>query len=218
MNRFEKKFFERYVPQGQEIKGIIHQHWVWIIGTLFFWLIAGAIIPSFLYIYSLRIQELIPLFYLQGFLIVIYIKVVYEVFNWYNDVWIITDKWVVDLDWELWSTDMKTVNYENIEWQEVGQNGIWDTILRKWDIILHKIWDDQFSLEDAVNPYGAVDMIEHFSSQIESYDEPDKFDMLLENLWWVMDDYLERKWLKWEHNNLKEQQDIQVDENTIDLR
>lgn len=113
---------------------------------------------------------------------------------------------------------MKTVNYENIEWQEVGQNGIWDTILRKWDIILHKIWDDQFSLEDAVNPYGAVDMIEHFSSQIESYDEPDKFDMLLENLWWVMDDYLERKWLKWEHNNLKEQQDIQVDENTIDLR
>lgn len=113
---------------------------------------------------------------------------------------------------------MKTVNYENIEWQEVGQDGIWDTILRKWDVILHKIWDDQFCLEDAVNPYGAVDMIEHYSSQIESYDEPDKFDMLLENLWGVMDDYLERKWLAWKQELSDTNNTIDIDENTIDLR
>jgi len=41
VNRFEKNFFEKYVPEGHEIKGIIHEHWVRIIGKLFFWLTMG---------------------------------------------------------------------------------------------------------------------------------------------------------------------------------
>ena len=113
---------------------------------------------------------------------------------------------------------MKTVNYENIEWQEVWQDGIWDTLLRKWDIILHKIGDDSFQLPDAVNPYGAVDMIEKYSNEVEIEEVPDRFDMLLENLGWVMDDYLERKWLSSTGEKYPEDKDTVIDENTIDLR
>ncbi len=218
MNRFEKNFFGRYVPEGQEIKWIIHEHWVRIIGKLFFWMTAGAFIPTFLYTYSERIQIEVPLMYLQILLILVYIKIVYEIFNWYNDVWIVTDKWVVDLDWALWSTDMKTVNYENIEGQEVEQDWIWDTILRKWDVVLHKIWDDNFRLKEAVDPYGAINMIEKYSSEIDEDDENDRFEMILESLGWVMEDFLERKWLKTPTNKVQKNKEIDIDENTIDLR
>ncbi|MDC0506237.1 hypothetical protein OAN96_01430 [Candidatus Gracilibacteria bacterium] len=218
MNRFEKNFFGKYVPEGQEIKGIIHEHWVRIIGKLFFWMTAGAFIPTFLYTYSERLQSEIPLMYLQGFLILVYIKIVYEIFNWYNDVWIVTDKGVVDLDWELWSTDMKTVNYENIEGQEVEQNGIWDTILRKGDIVLHKIGDDNFRLKEAVDPYGAINMIEKHSSEVDVDEDHDRFDMILDSLGGVMEDFLERKGIKNPTPHKETSKKIDIDENTIDLR
>jgi len=218
VNRFEKNFFGKYVPEGQEIKWIIHEHWVRIIGKLFFWMTAGAFIPTFLYTYSERIQAEVPLMYLQWLLIIVYIKIVYEIFNWYNDVWIVTDKWVVDLDWALWSTDMKTVNYENVEGQEVEQNGIWDTILRKWDIVLHKIGDDNFRLKEAVDPYGSINMIEKYSSEVDVDEDHDRFDMVLESLGWVMENFLERKGLKKSIDHPEKTKKINIDENSIDLR
>lgn len=147
-----------------------------------------------------------------------YIKIIYEIFNWYNDVWIVTDKWVVDLDWALFSTDMKTVNYDNIEGQEVEQDWIWDTILRKWDVVLHKIGDDNFRLREAVDPYGAINMIEKYSSEVDVDEEHDRFDMILDSLGWVMEDFLERKWLKKTIDTPEQTKKIDIDENTIDLR
>ncbi len=111
---------------------------------------------------------------------------------------------------------MKTVNYENIEWQEVEQDGIWDTILRKWDVVLHKIWDDNFRLREAVNPYGAINMIERYSNEVESDDKEDRFEMILESLGGVMEDFLERKWIK--SSSKSSDKKIKIDENSIDLR
>lgn len=113
---------------------------------------------------------------------------------------------------------MKTVNYENIEWQEVEQDGIWDTILRKWDVVLHKIWDDNFRLREAVNPYGAINMIEKYSNEVETDEQEDRFEMILESLGWVMEDFLERKWIKNNTSTKENSTKIDIDENTIDLR
>ena len=129
MNKFEEKFFKRYVPEWQEIKWVIHEHWIKIVKFLFVWILLFTVIPSFLYYNSEWLQKLIPFYILEIFLISVFIKIIYEIFNWYNDVWIITNSWVVDLDWALFNTDMKTVKYDNIEWIEVEQIWIWDTIL-----------------------------------------------------------------------------------------
>jgi len=227
MNSFEEKFFKKYIPEWQEMRWIIHQHWVRIIGQLFFWMIWWVLLPSFIYYFSVRLKELVPFYFLEWFLILVFIKIIYDVFDWYNDVWIITDDWVIDLDWKLFKTVTTSVNYENIEWIEVDQNWIWDKILRKWDIIIHKIWDDAFELTDCVNPYHAVDEIEQISTEKAEYEDDNKFDMVMETLSWVVEDYLERKWLQksestksW-YESIKEKEVIDNAKNkkwTIDLR
>ncbi len=220
MNKFEEKFFKKYTPEWQKIKWVIHQHWIKIVKFLFVWILLFTVIPSFLYYNSEWLQRLIPFYILEIFLIFVFIKIIYEIFNWYNDVWIITDSWVVDLDWALFNTDMKTVKYTNIEWIEVEQVWIWDTILNKWDLIIHKIWDDSFVLKDAIIPYDAVDEIERISQEQWHNKETDRFDMIMDALSWVVENYLKKEGVKKESNEEvynDDLDDIKKDNWTIDL-
>ena len=197
MNSFELKFFDKYIPEWQNIKSVVHQHWVEIIDKLFltFWL--AVFIPSFLYYFSGRIQELVPFLYFEIYLFIIFFKIIYDIFDWYNDVWIITDKSIINLEWALFKTNMETVDYENIEGVEIDQNSIWDKILRKWDIVAHKFWDEAMVLENAKAPYNAIDIIEKYKTEIdESENETeDRFDLVMDALSWVVKDYLWKKGL-----------------------
>lgn len=117
-------------------------------------------------------------------------------FDWYNDVWIITDAWVIDLDWSLLRTNMSTIDFENMEWMEVEQNSIFDKILSKWDLVIHKIWDDWFVLPNCINPYSALNQVEWIKNHIEDLEEHeddghiDRFDMIMDSLGWVVENYL----------------------------
>ena len=48
-------------------------------------------------------------------LFLVFLKIIYELFNWYNDVWIITDHAVYDLEWSLLKTNVESIHHENIE-------------------------------------------------------------------------------------------------------
>lgn len=225
MNSFEARFFEKYVPEGHTIKTIIHEHWIKIVNNLIlsFWM--AVFVPTMIYYYSGRVQELIPFYAFEVYLIVIFFKILYDIFDWYNDVWIVTDKWVVDLDWALFKTNMKTVNYENIEWVEVEQNSIWDKMLRKGNLIIHKIWDDIFMLEDARIPYKALNEIEKIREEVKEFEEDaeDKFDMVMDTLSWVVREYLWKNWFpgRWEsEDDFKEEllKKSKSKSGTVDLR
>ncbi len=237
MNNFEKTFFKKYIPEGQEVKWIIHEHWIKIVDNILLRLGLFVFVPSFLIYNSLYFQELINFAYFEIYLVIIYLKLIYDIFNWYNDVWIITESWVVDLQWALFKTTTNSVNYENIEWIWVEQWWIWDKILNKWDIILNKIWDDEFRLVDAKLPYDALNEIEAISNQIKAEAEAEKedfertrFDLVMEALGWVVDNYLDEKWLDWKQVlNQKRtnksvfekesyEEEIVLEEGTIDLR
>jgi hypothetical protein len=175
MNNFEARFFQKYVPEWSSIYGIIHEHWLKIVDNLFILLGLFTFIPSFLYFHSFRLQEFIPFFVFELYLFLVFSKLIYDIFNRYNDVWIITDTGVVDLDWALFSTDMTTVKFENIEWVEVEQYGIMDTLFNKWDIILHKIWTWEFRLPDARIPYESLDEIERISKERTNNKKDEEF-------------------------------------------
>lgn len=226
MNSFEQHFFKKYIPEWLEIKWVIHEHIVVILDKLILWLSFWAIIPSFLYYQSDALKQLIPFYVLEIYLIIAFIKIVYEIFNWYNDVWIITNESVIDLDWAIFKTDAKSVKYENIEWVWVEQDGIWDKILNKWTVVIHKIWDDSFHINNAVIPYEAVNEIERISKEkLSGSGKEDRFDLMMNALSWVVDDYLERKWLRqdyqnrngytYDDNKVEEMRDL---DSTIDLR
>ncbi len=225
MNSFELKFFEKYIPEWQKIKFVVHEHWIKIIDKLFltFWL--AVFVPTFIYFFSITLQELIPFWAFETYLILIYIKIIYDIFDWYNDVWIITDSWVAELDWALFKTNVKTVDFENIEWLEIEQNSIWDKILNKWDIVIHKIWDDVFVLEDAKIPYKAINEIEKIREEMSEENEEidDRFDLVMDALSWVVKDYLWKNWLPNRNinsNDLKEEllDEIKSKKWTVDLR
>jgi len=224
MNNFEEKFFIKYVPEWQELFAVIHKHFSVIFLRLFFWL-SLAILPSFMFYYSENIKELIPFYFLEIYLIIIYIKIIYDIFDWYNDVWMITNSWIIDLKWSLFKKKIDSVDFTNIEWLWVEQNWIIDTILKKWDLVIHKIWDDQFVLEDVFKPFKWVDLIEEISdSQEEDEDEvnitEERFNMLINTLWWLMEWFTNK-----EKDSIKEKEDssekiekIKEKYWTIDLR
>ena len=141
-----------------------------------------------------------------------------------------TEQWVIDLDWALLKTNSTSIKYDNIEWIWVEQSGLIDKILNKWDVVIHKVWSDEFRLVDAKIPYEALDEIERISKESQKAwedDEKDRFDLIMEALWWVVEEYLDRNWMT--KKQLKKKQkaileepeekvEIIADEGDIDLR
>ena len=222
MNKFEFTFFEKYVPEWQEIKWILHVHFINIFKKLLLWMSLWAIIPSFLFYYSVRLQELLPFFILETLLIIIFLKVIYLIFDWYNDVWIVTNAWVIQLERKLFKTDSKTVEFDKIEWIEVQQWTFMDKLLKKWDLLIHKVWDDTFLLPNAINPYAWVDFIEEISQENEEIIETNSehYDLIMDAFWWVVEKYLEKKSRVSEKRRQIEKiiEEVEQTKWTIDLR
>lgn len=218
MNSFEEHFFAKYVPEWQKIRGIVHIHWLDIIGKILIGLFLWAFIPSYLYILSERLRDLVPFIALEVLLFLVFIKVVYDIFDWYNDVWIITDHGVVSLERALFKTTTQTLWFNNIEGIEVEKNGIIDSLFRKWDLVIHKIWSDTFILPNANRPYISIDLIESIKEESMQESEPDhRLSLIMDALWGVVDNYLDKK----DKNKQKDDDfmwEYEVDENTIDLR
>ena len=236
MNNFEKTFFKKYISEWLTVKWIIHEHWVKILDRLFLRIWLFTFIPSFLMYNSVFFQEKVNFMYFEILLVIIYLKLIYDIFNRYNDVWIITEEWVVDLDWSLLKVNSVSVKYESIEWIWVEQDWIWDKILNKWDVVIHKVWDDEFRLIDAKVPYAALNEIEAISGALKEKAESEraeaektKFELIMDALWWVVTEYLDEKNLDWKkilekkYTEKKSQkkdfsEEIVLEEGTIDLR
>ncbi len=204
MNKFDNIFFSQHISQSTKIITILHKHIIVILDKIiinyFFW----AIIPSFLYYYSDAIKWYIPFFLLEIFLIGMFIKWLYDIFNWYNDVWIITEDGVIDFEWKLFNINSVSIKYTSIEWLEFIENGIFDSILWKWDIILHKIggWN-KFILENASHAFENLWIIDKKLKEIKNKHTMEKkepaeknFETILKALSSVVDWYLENSWYK----------------------
>ncbi len=163
MNKFDQIFFKQFVPDWVKIKNVVHEHIIVILNKIiinyFFW----VIIPVFLYYYSDKIKSIIPFFVLEIFLIWMFLKILYDVFDWYNDVWIVTVDWITELDWKVFSNNTVSIKYRNIEWLELVQNWIIDSLLWKWDLVIHKIWWEKFVLYNAAKVYEVIDQIDKIS-------------------------------------------------------
>jgi len=233
MNNFEKTFFKKYIPENQEVRWVIHEHWIKIVDNILLRVGLFVFVPSFMIYNSVYFQEKINFAYFEIYLIIIYLKLIYDIFNWYNDVFIITNEWLIALEWSLFKTKTDAIRYESIEWIWVEQDWIMDKLFNKWDVVIHKIWDEESRLVDAKVPYKALNEIEAISSAIKeeiqakkAQAEKTKFELILDALWWVVEEYLWEKWLNPEdilQNSEKIKQkklpeNIILEEWTIDLR
>ncbi len=228
MNKFDAFFFQKYVPTGIKIKWILQKHIITILGKIFLNYFFWVLIPTFLYYTSDTLKSFIPFYVLEIFIIFMFLKIMYDIFNWYNDVWIITNEGVIELDWEIFSINSVSVKYGSIEGIEIIQDGIIDTIFWKGTLVIHKIWWwDNFILEDAALPYDAIDDIERTSREqrekIISEDENweiKNYDMLLHTLSGIVEQYMENSWFQ--KDDSKETEEViekaKKKKGTIDIR
>lgn len=196
MNNFELHFYSKFLPEWHEIQWIVHKHIFEIFWKLFFW-ISIAILPAFVYYVSIKISTYVPFYVLEIFLIILYIKIIYDIFDWYNDVFIVTNKWVIDFRWWSFKQSVNLIDYGWIEWIEVEQSWFLDSMFKKWNLILHKSWDDKTVLENAFNPFKWANLIEELSDWIDIEDDSEKtteerFNMLINTLWWLMEWYVDK--------------------------
>ena len=220
MNKFDLNFFAKYVPEGHEIKDVVHSHPVNILFSLLIKIWLLVLIPVVFYYNSTRIQDLVPFMFLEIYLIIIYIKLIYNIFDWYNDVWIITNEWVISLNRSFMKSSSDTINFQNIEWVWVDQSWPFDKVFRMWNLQIHKIWDGTIDLYWAMSPYKALNLIESLTWEKEEDQEETKFDMIMDALSWVVSDYIhEGKQLEKKKVEKKDiMNKIREIEWTIDLR
>lgn len=118
-----------------------------------------------------------------------------------------------------------SVDFNNIEWLWVEQSWIIDSILKKWDIVIHKIWDEKFILEDVFLPFKKTDLIEQLSEEYDIVEDEDdnineKFNTLINTLAWVMENFSSKD----KEENIKKEEleeklkKIKNNNWTIDLR
>lgn len=201
MNKFEKEFFKKYISEQEEVLWVIHKHFVLIIDNILIYLIFWFLLPVFLLYNSIFFQELLSFYYFEIFFLIIFWKIIFDIFDWYNDSWIVTNSWIVSVTWWLFDVKTLSIKYENIEWIEIIQDWFFDTILKNWRIVLHKIWSESVIMEKSFLPYDTLNLIE---DQIKENEEDehnqeeeenvDKFDLLIHTLSWIVEDYM---WAKW---------------------
>jgi len=203
MNKFDEKFFSKYVSSWTKINEVVHKHIIVIIDKIILTYFFGAILPSFLYYYSDSIKSFIPFFVLEIFIIWVFIKWIYDIFDWYNDVWILTDNEVIDLEWSLFSSDSVFVKYDWIEGLQLIETWFIDTILNKWDIVINKLgWWWQFLLEWANNPFKNIEKIDKICNEIRKNRKEkhgfweQNFETVLKALSGVVEEYLWKSWYK----------------------
>ncbi len=219
-------FYRKHIPEEQEILQVLHQHWIVVFDRFILWLSFGAFIPAFLYYQSERLREIIPFYVMEIFLFLVFTKILYELYNWYYDAWVITDTAIYDIEWSLLKTNVESVHFESIEWVEVEKHRIWDSILNKGDIVIHKFWDDEIALHNVFAPYAGANLIESLISHEEPEEEVDRFDMIMDTLSWVVKEYLERNgtadiahpWFTHEKQQALDQDENEIDDYTLDLR
>ena len=170
MNKYDQNFFQGYIWDNSKMLGVIHAHFIIVLDNIILNFVFLVLLPSFFYFKSDLLLDLIPFIYFEVYIACTFIKIVYDIFDWYNDVWIITDTSVIDVEWSFLNSNSVSLKFDNIEWIEVEESWIWDKILWKWKLVIHKVWEGTFELPEAFLPNKAVKDIEKAASGDDDLD------------------------------------------------
>jgi hypothetical protein len=119
----------------------------------------------------------------------------YKLFDWYVDVWIMTENTIVDMKWKWFSSDILYIPYEKIEGIEVRTRSWWSALLGMADIVVKLAGNDEFVLYSARRPNAIIAFIQEVGKKKESHHDEDKepFDILVESLSDVVRGHLSTK-------------------------
>ena len=126
--------------------GVFHRHAIVIFFNIVGWLIFGTILPAwlyhFLFVQSTFLWFTLPMWTLVVYLFGIWALLVVKLFDWYNDVWIVTRRGLVDIDWRPLKKNAVFTEYKDITGIEANEATWYDSFLKLGDLVIHKIGAD----------------------------------------------------------------------------
>ena len=184
MNNFDNLFFRAYIGSDSEIKEVFHRHFFVILEDIIVWMFFGIVIPAFLYgqdIFLLRTS--IPIYWAYGYMLVIYALIMYKLFDWYVDVWIMTESTIVDMKWKWFSSDTLYIPYGKVEGIEIRTRSWWAALLGMSDVVVKLAGDDSFTLESARRPTDIIGYLQSVGKKKKhAGDDREPFDILVDTL------------------------------------
>ncbi|OIO76563.1 hypothetical protein AUJ87_02600 [Candidatus Gracilibacteria bacterium CG1_02_38_174] len=227
MNYFDQVFFRKYLRDREELIFVCHRHPLLIVDRVIVILFIGLALPTFFYYNnSFSFQTLVPFLYFETYAIALYFFLVYKIFDWYNDVWILTNLGVIDIDWNVFTRHVIYIDYHDIKGSEIQINSFFDSFFNKGDVILYTMGDDDdFVLEGAENPHEISDQIEeviHEMAERKEHQDRAPMELLLHTLTEVVRDHLEGNESRGELIDKEEKEEeierVLTKKGTIDLR
>lgn len=120
--------FKEHLEEGEQILEIVHKHWFVIIRGVMRISVLYFLVPFGLFI-------LFSPFDFFFWLMIVWmtvgiLRMLYFVFNWYLDAWILTNVGIIDVRWEgFFKRSAERIEYKSIEQVGYAFSGFWETVL-----------------------------------------------------------------------------------------
>ncbi len=147
----DRWFFQRHLDEDEKISAIVHVHWLWGVGALFWPTVAVVLDGLFYYMLHTRTWSL-TVFGVLGCVAVLWW--VRSFFDYFLDAWIITNEGVIDVDWHgFFHRESSRILYSDIQGVSYEIKGIIPTLLRVGTIEVEKIsTGGKITLEHVLRP------------------------------------------------------------------
>ncbi len=222
MNKFDQIFFSQYVDESDSIARVFHRHVFIVLEDITLWTFFWLFIPGFLYYYNaFSLQSSLESWQVNVCMILIYIILIYKLCDWYYDVWIATERTMIDVRWKWFTSNLLYIPYDKIEGVEVRTRSIFHSFLGISDVIIKLSGDDTFTLTSAAKSSEILSYIQSIGSKKRKFsgNNREPFDILVETLSDVVKgqmlaggkEYITEEYIEKLDSTL-------IDEDTIDLR
>ena len=146
-SKIDKRYVKKYLEDWEEAIYVIHKHWIEFVLTFIKWFIIWIIIPIFLiWLYPSMTM------YLIAWMMFILFMWVYDFFDWYLDVLILTNLNLIHAEWNWFFKNFATrVWYESVWTVWFERKSVLSTVFDYWDLIIDA-WREQIVFENTTNP------------------------------------------------------------------
>ncbi len=116
----------------------------------------------------------------------------YKLFDWYVDVWIMTESTIVAMKWKWFSSNLLYIPYTKIEGIEIRTRSWWAALLGMSDVVVKLAGADEFILYSAKRPNEIIAFLQDVGKKKKAHDEDarEPFDILVDTLSWVVKGHL----------------------------
>lgn len=186
MNRFQSLFFSSYIAADEEIQHIFHRHFFVIVEDIILWIFFALFVPGFLYYLDFaHIQGMIASWHIYAYLFLIYFILIYKIFDWYTDVWILTRETLIDLKWQIFTSDIVIIPFAKIEGMEVRTYSWIYSVIGISDIVVKLMGSETLTLHNASQPTEVIHALQEAIKPHKKSTNPDDrepFDILVDTL------------------------------------